>query len=405
MAIEPLPSGVNQTQQYGGHGGALGSIWLSSLLGSSTGQPPSPTSPTTLLVGLLTLLTLLYVTYQAALPKPLPGIPYNPASATRLLGDLPELIADVKEGDLRSFFGGMTARLDSPIVQFFGRPFGKPALIISDFRTTQDILLRRTKEFDRPLSQIETLRGVIRNHHISMLTSDPQFRKNRELVKDLMTPNFLHAVNAPEIWRNAVQFVDIWKFKARVAGGRPFEAAEDVAHMTFDIIKNVAVGRDGRTMMEMYFEQLKSEFDDDNSKSSDQNKDAPIVFPNPPRDETLEAQHRMNKALTPGLALPMKLFHAINNRRPYMREAYASKERMLKRQVELAVKRHEAGEPLDSALDFMIRREMGAAQKEGRAPVFDSPAMFDECKYLFFPPSSLMGLSSSVHPKGGNNLL
>lgn len=384
MAVEPAPSGINQTQQYSE--GGIGAIWFSSLLGAThhhddqSGAPPS--SPISiLLLGLLTLLTLTYITYHQALPKPLPGIPYNTASAGRLLGDLPELIALVKAGDLRGFFAGMTTRLDSPIVQFFGRPFSRPTLIISDFRTTQDILLRRTgKEFDRPLSQIATLRGVIRHHHISMLTSDPQFRRNRALVKDLMTPQFLHAVNAPEIWRNAVHFVDLWKWKAQVAEGRAFEAAQDVGHMTFDIIKNVAVGRDGRTMMEVYFDELKSDFDIPGTKKT--GNDSIIEFPKPPRDDTLEAQHRMNKALTPGLAVPMQIFHAINNRRPYMREAYASKEKMLRRQVDLAVARHEASEPLDSALDFMIRREMGAAQKEGRAPVFDSPAMFDECKFF-----------------------
>lgn len=386
MAVEPAPSGINQTQQYSEGGGSA--IWLSSLLGATqhhddqSGAPPS--SPISLLLlGLLALLTFTYITYHQALPKPLPGIPYNTASAGRLLGDLPELIALVKAGDLRGFFAGMTTRLDSPIVQFFGRPFSRPTLIISDFRTTQDILLRRTgKEFDRPLSQIATLRGVIRHHHISMLTSDPQFRRNRALVKDLMTPQFLHAVNAPEIWRNAVHFVELWKWKAKVAEGRAFEAAQDVGHMTFDIIKNVAVGRDGRTMMEVYFDELKSDFDIPGTKKT--GNDNIIEFPKPPRDDTLEAQHRMNKALTPGLAVPMQIFHAINNRRPYMREAYASKEKMLRRQVDLAVARHEADEPLDSALDFMIRREMGAAQKEGRAPVFDSPAMFDECKFFCF---------------------
>lgn len=389
MSVESLSSGANQTQQDG-----EGGIWLTSLLGAQqsrgAGALPSP-SPFNILLGLLALLTITYVAYQQALPKPIPGIPYNPASANSLLGDLPELFKQLKAGDLRGFFSGMTSRLDSPIVQFFGRPFSKPVIIISDFRTAQDILLRRNKEFDRPGSQIDTLRGVIPNHHISMLTSDPQFRKNRELVKDLMTPNFLHAVNAPEIWRNAVHFVDLWKWKARVADGRAFEAAEDVLHMTFDIIKNVAVGRDGRTTMEVYFDELrrtqleedhKYQVKDDTTggPGGEKRPGAAITFPKPPYDETLEAQYRMNKALTPGVPVPMKIFHAINNRRPYMREAYASKERMLRRQVELAVQRHEAGEPLDSALDFMIRREMGVAQKEGRSPVFDSPAMFDECK-------------------------
>lgn len=387
MSVEALPSALaNQTHHHGEIGGTE---WLASLLGATqTHQRLSillspSSSPVVNLLGALALVTLLaYVAYRQALPKPFPGIPYNATAAKSVLGDLPELLSTVKTGDVRDFFGGMTARLNSPIVQFFGAPFTKPTILISDFRTAQDILLRRAKEFDRPPSQIDALKGVIPNHHIAMMTTDPQFRKNRELVKDLMTPNFLNTVNAPEIWRNTVHFVDLWKFKARVANGRAFEAASDVSHMTFDIIKNVAVGRDGKTMMEVYFDQLRSQLDGKDAKATGGNQAAAFDFPEAPTDDTMEALHRMNEAVTPGAAaLPMKLFHMLNNQRPYMREAYASKDRMLRRQVELAVKRHEAGEPLDSALDFMIRREINAAKKEGRAPVFDSPAMFDECKF------------------------
>lgn len=386
--VEPLPSALaDQTQQDGG------AVWLASLLGAATSSQPHQalgrillpsSSPLVNLAGALALLALVaYAAYRQALPKPLPGIPYNPAAAGRVLGDLPELFALVKEGDTRSFFSSIAARLNSPIVQFFGVPFARPILLVSDFRAAQDILLRRSKEFDRPMQQIEALKGVLANHHITMQTSDPQFRKNRELVKDLMTPNFLHTVNAPEIWRGALHFVEMWKWKARVADGRAFEAAADVSTMTFDTIRNVAVGRDGKTMMETYFEQLRAEFDGkDLPKGTTSKKEAAFAFPEPPTDGAMEALHRFNESVTPGAAgLPMKLFHKINNLRPYMREAFANKDKMMDRQVELAVQRHEAGEPLDSALDFMIRREINAAKKAERAPVFDSPSMHDECKF------------------------
>lgn len=380
MSIQStLSSSTNQTGDEGG--------WLTQL---GATQPLQP-APLGISLTLLGLLALAYWVYQRLLPKPLAGIPYNPDSANSILGDLPAIWRQIRSGDPRGFFCGMTKRLDSNIVQFFPGPLGNPVVIISDFATTQDILLRRTKEFDRTPSQIEKLRGVIRNHHIVMMTADPQFRKNRELVKDLMTPNFLNTVNAPEIWRNTVQFVELWKLKAKIAAGRPFEAATDVTHMTFDIIKNVAVGKDGNTMIEVYLEQLRSyaargegHVDAHLHPAVRAAHDSPYEFPKPPRDETLEAQHRMNEAITPSIPAPSRLFHAVNNRRPYMREAYASKERLLRRQVDLAVRRHEAGEPIDSALDFMIRREIGAAKKQDRAPIFDSPAMFDECKFFFF---------------------
>lgn len=71
-------------------------------------------------------------------------------------------------------------------------------LLLSDFREAQDILLRRNKEFDHGERNLAAFRGVLGNHHIGMRTRDPQFKANRELVKDLMTPNFLNTVS--EVW-------------------------------------------------------------------------------------------------------------------------------------------------------------------------------------------------------------
>lgn len=338
----------------------------------------TPTNPLSILLSLAALLLVSYAAYQRALPKPLPGIPYNAVAAHSLLGDLPELFSAIRTRDLRSYLSSLAARHASPIVQLLGSVGRRPTVVINDFLTTQDILLRRNYEFERPNNMLENLHGVLPYHHIAMRTADPQFRRNRELVKDLMTPAFLHGVNAPEIWRGAVRFVDLWRFKAKVAEGRPFQATEDVSRMTFDIIKNVAIGKGETTLLETYLEQLQAEYGTYPTPSAVEEKDVPLEFPTPPYEETLEAQHRMNGALTPAIPLPPKLFHAINNQRPYMREAYASKKRMLKKQIELAVQRMEAGEPLESALDYMIKRELGSAKKAERAPVFDSPYMLDE---------------------------
>lgn len=383
--------------------------------GASAGMPQllataglvAPTGLPGLLLSLAALVLLAYAAYRRALPKPLPGIPYNPAAARRLLGDLPELYAASRTRDVRGWFSALPARLGSPIVQILGR---KPTVVIADFATTQAILLRQSREFDRPHNMLASLRGVIPHHHIAMRTADPQFRRNRELVRDLMTPGFLHSVNAPEIWRGAGAFVELWRAKARVAGGRPFEAAGDVNRVTFDIIKNVAIGKGDTTLVGVYLEQIQAEHGAEHgvattttptttSADADADKDTPFVFPTPPYDETLEAQYRMNKALTPSVPLPPALFHAINNQRPYMREAYASKQRMLTRQIDAAVKRMEAGEPLESALDYMIQRELGAAKKAERAPVFDSPYMLDECKCDNLPdPYIYIYIHTCIHP-------
>lgn len=42
------------------------------------------------------VLAVVYIGYRAALPKPLPGIPYNQDAAGKLLGDVPEMMGYVK---------------------------------------------------------------------------------------------------------------------------------------------------------------------------------------------------------------------------------------------------------------------------------------------------------------------
>lgn len=87
-----------------------------------------------------------YYLYRAALPKPIPGIPHNTVSAKSILGDAPAMIAfKTKTGDMVSWFTGELLKHDTPIIQLFLRPLGKPFVVISDFRETQDICVRRTR--------------------------------------------------------------------------------------------------------------------------------------------------------------------------------------------------------------------------------------------------------------------
>jgi hypothetical protein len=57
-----------------------------------------------------------------------------------------------------------------------------------------DICTRRHKEFDRGHSNKNIVGLVAPNFHFTMESRDPQFRANRELVRDLMTPKFLQQV-------------------------------------------------------------------------------------------------------------------------------------------------------------------------------------------------------------------
>jgi len=146
-----------------------------------------------MLVGILAV--AIYVAYRLALPTPIPGIPYNKEAAKHIFGDVPSIIRAVSEtNEIWTWFAAQAVKHNSPIVQIFGKPFSKPWVFLTDFREAQDIMMRRTKEFDRSNFAGDLFVGVIPDHQISKLSSDPKFKSNRELIKDLMTPTFLNDV-------------------------------------------------------------------------------------------------------------------------------------------------------------------------------------------------------------------
>lgn len=150
------------------------------------------------------LLVLVVYFYFKGLPKPLPGIPYDEASTRSFFGDLPTI---VREGGgpngMWPWLLGRTRRHNSPLVQIFFAPFIRPVLFLSDYREAYDIAARRTKEFDRSSKNADVFGAIIPEHHISMMTADPRFKRNKDLVKDLMTPAFLNEVktNSPNTSR------------------------------------------------------------------------------------------------------------------------------------------------------------------------------------------------------------
>lgn len=135
-----------------------------------------------------------YVLYRLALPRPIPGIPYRKGATDRLLGDLPDLIRHItKDGEVLNWWADATVELNSPIIQLFVRPFQKPFVVLTDYRESQDIMVRRTKEFDRSNVTGDSFVGVMPNHHISMRTNDA-FKAQKRLIADLMSPTFLNEV-------------------------------------------------------------------------------------------------------------------------------------------------------------------------------------------------------------------
>src|SRR5215469_16093111 len=146
------------------------------------------------------IITWLYLAYYWCLPKPIPAIPYNKHAAKSIWGDGKDMAASIsKTGQIFLWMVQQTIRLKSPVIQVF-RPFSRPWVIIVDYRESQDILTRRTKEFDRSDFAGDVFAGIAPEHHVRMKTTNPKFKEHRRVLQDLMTPGFLNDVAATSIY-------------------------------------------------------------------------------------------------------------------------------------------------------------------------------------------------------------
>lgn len=145
---------------------------------------------------LVTVGTLLYLAYRWVLPKPIPGIPYDEAASQSLLGNVPELLRFAKEndGNIVPWFVKKLAEKNAPMVQVWIKPFQPPAVIISDYMEIEDMMVRRTKEFNRGKGFKWLFGQVSPEFHITKPSGSPEHKRSKELIRDLMTPKFLNEV-------------------------------------------------------------------------------------------------------------------------------------------------------------------------------------------------------------------
>lgn len=153
-------------------------------------------------------------------------------------------------------------RHNSPIVRIFINPLRKPVVLISDYRESmvehsidsrrsnelltneQDILTRRTKEFDKPDFVSELFYSIAPQHHTVLPTND-QFRAQRKLLQDLMAPPFLNEVAAPQLYSSFMDLVKLWSEKMRLSKGHPFTLKGDIHGSAIDALWAAVFGIEG----------------------------------------------------------------------------------------------------------------------------------------------------------------
>ncbi|KAH7077611.1 cytochrome P450 [Paraphoma chrysanthemicola] len=352
-------------------------------------------SPTAIAItGALFLGTFLL--YRWLLPKPIPGIPYNEEATKSIFGDIPAMLKHLQTSkEVSAWMGGYSTRYNSPIVQMFINLFGKPLILINDYRESQDILLRRTKEFDKPDFISDIMYGVVPDFHTVQATNDV-FRANRKLLQDLMTPSFLNNVAAPYLHSSFVDLMKLWSEKMHLSKGHPFSAKTDVYETAMDAIWAVFFGLGGATVTRNQIDNLSAL----KSVSLPQSPHEAVEFGHVKGPPAFEAILRLTDSIEHCSKSPFpRVTGFVQRYIPSLRRHAKAKDQAITEEISKAEARinQEKGDTgkITNGLDHMLRREKAIAEKEGRAPNYYSRAVRAE----------LFGLLIAGHDTSSTTLL
>ena len=323
----------------------------------------------------------LYALYLRLLPKPLPGIAYNPEATKSLFGDAPDMIREVGgTGELGLWLAKQVDKMRSPVCQIFVRPFSKPWVLLADFRESQDILMRR-KEFDKPTFVSDALEPLGDFH--AKYKTNSVFKARRQLKQDLMTPNFLNNFMGPFMHSKGLELVKLLETKMDLAKGRPFSVIVDFDYAALDVMLKYAFG--GNLVESALGPQVELLTQLDISEVPDGDWDQPVTFPKAPISPFLEAvEHAPEVFEKTTTSWTPRLSHWWWKQQSWYKKILSEKSRCVPPQVTRALENYRAGE-VTTALEHILRREQSTAEKQGREPQFDSQIMVDEVRCIHGP--------------------
>ncbi|KAJ1326969.1 cytochrome P450 [Microdochium nivale] len=316
------------------------------------------------------------VLYFQALPRPIPGIPCNRESAKRLMGDIPIMLAKKKNGGItRDFFPELFRTQKAPVAQFFRGPFIAPVVAVGDYQAAYELLVKHGKDFTRGYTMKAMWRGIAPAHFVGMEASDPAQKAARELVKDLMTPSFLNEVNAPASYSKIMHFVEFWQHKVIRSEGRAFDAGPDLHALIYDIIMAAATNIN---QSNSHIGQATARSNKQSIVNSASDETEAAMIQDIEVDDLLQSLNVLSEMAGKSLTkLFPGMFYCLENRKASVRKAFRDRDSIISSYIADSVRRmHEAGghalfSPL-SAVDFIVKREAMAAQRDGRAPSFFS---------------------------------
>jgi cytochrome P450 len=251
-----------------------------------------------------------------------------------------------------------------------------PWVVVTDPFESQDILLRRTKEFDRSGFFGELIGGILPEQHIQFQSNDARFKNSRNLINHLMAPSFINQVSAPEVYKSVSTLMKLWQVKCEMADGRPFSAHHDITYGALDSIFASSFGlqeADSITTrrLDAIYHWNPSIFND---------VDMPVAFPDGRIPEIFSAVLTLANSVTDTQLSPAPRFTSwVLRKFPYMKKATAIKDGFIDKKLHEAIQRIENNDlTAKSALHSVLLRERDVAAKEGRSPQYRKRAIADE---------------------------
>jgi cytochrome P450 len=205
------------------------------------------------------------------------------------------------------------------------------------------------------------------------------WKMHRKLMADTMSQAFLNNAAVPQMHKNALALIRLWREKSRLARGHSFTAIDDIKAAAMDIIWGATFGSqmnisDAQTTLLSALEHIEQPID----------AESEIVFPRTPEPESFSAILTIcDSCEIPMKSLLPRLQHRWSLRLiPRFRKAVAHKDQLIKEGLQRAWQKFSVAADDDDAvkcaLDLVVQREAQMAKKEGRAPEWDTADIRDE---------------------------
>jgi len=239
--------------------------------------------------------------------------------------------------------------------------------------------MRRTKEFDKPDAISDAFYGIAPEFHAVKVTSEA-WRNQRKLLQDLMAPAFLHEVAAPQLHHSFMDLIKLWSEKQRLAEGRPFEVKQDIFNAALEAIWAAVFGNAGTaTVTRNQIDLLSGQ----KSVSLPASIDQAVEFEKAPAPPEFRAVLELTESIEEVLKSPFPLITGFIQRYlPSGRKNLRIKAQFTSREIAKAEARMEASSSqetkITNAVDHVLRREKIAAEKQHRAPEYQSTMIKDE---------------------------